>query len=263
MITIIEKCRRTATTSIAVATLSFVSVAEAGPISAAELPDNFGGPVTCLGNGNDVVDLTANAADCAAAGGFVMTPFGDDPHAPGTLVSSVVSPIGGIVNFLEQDGTNTVTDSLQMIVGDPSTTVGDPDWWQYDDHSSVYMTHVNWIELHFDMPAVNPVRAFSFFVGADFNGAGWIQGFDEFGNESLESFSVSGGNSPGFSVIGDPASCTTISRIIVEPNHIWGVGNFAINQDPCTTVPEPGSLPLFALGLIGFAYARRARRVRA
>ena len=241
----------------AVATITLVVTAHADPIATQEYADNFGGPVNCLGAGNSNATLSANAADCVAAGGLVMTPFGDDPNAPGTLVTSAVSPLGGTVHFLEQGGTNPATDSLQMIVGDPAIAVGDPDWWQYDDHTSVYMTDIHWIELHFDMSSANPVRAFSFFVGADFNGRGWIQGFDAQGNESTEYFSVNGGNSPGFGVVGDPGSCATISRIIVEPNHLWGVGNFAINQDPCTAVPEPGSLPLFCIGLLAFGLLRR------
>jgi len=246
-------------TALALATLTLFANAHANPITTQEYPDNFGGPVTCLGTGNSTASLSANAADCAAAGGFVMTPFGDDPNAPGMLVSSVASPLGGTVHFIEKDGSNPATDSLQMIVGDPAIAVGDPDWWQYDDHSSVYMTDIHWIELHFDMTGASPVRAFSFFVGADFNGRGWIQGFDAYGNESIEQFSVNGGNSPGFGVVGNPGSCSTISRIIVEPNNLWGVGNFAINQDPCTTVPEPGSLGLFGIGLLAFGFARRFR----
>ena len=81
--------RRTRTTHI-VATLlaaALSPVALATPISTVELPDNFGGPVSCLGAGNDAASLSLNAADCDAAGGFAMTPFGDDPNAPGTTVT--------------------------------------------------------------------------------------------------------------------------------------------------------------------------------
>ncbi len=192
-----------------------------------------------------------------------MTQFGDDPNAPGTVVTSVESPLGGTVHFLEEGGTDPATDSLDMIVGDPDNLLpgGDPDWWQYDDHGSVYMTHINWIELLFDTDGASPVRAFSSFVGADFSGRGWIQGFDADGNETTEYFRVSPGDSPGFGVYGSAGKCSTITRVIVEPYHLWGVGNFAINQDPCVTVPEPGTLSLLGLGLLVFGLSRRRLRI--
>jgi hypothetical protein len=31
---------------------------------------------------------------------------------------------------------------------------------------------------------------------------------------------------------------------------LWGVGNFAVNQDPCVIVPEPGTLALLVIGLV-------------
>jgi len=58
---------------------------------------------------------------------------------------------------------------------------------------------------------------------------------------------------------GDPGSCTTLTRIIVGPNHLRGVGNVAVNQDPCTRVAEPGSLALPGIGSLAFGLARRTR----
>lgn len=140
---------------VATAALFAYASAQAAPIAAVEFPANFAGPATCLGAGNSAASLSANAVGCAAANGFVMTPFGDDPNMPGMNVSSVASPLGGTVHFREQGGANP----LQMIVGDPGGSSDDPDhWWQHSGHSSVYMTGVHWVELHFDMAGLNPVR---------------------------------------------------------------------------------------------------------
>jgi len=185
-----------------------------------------------------------------ALGGYDMTPFDHDDRV-GEWVNSVASPLYGNVLIMAQ-GAET---PLDMLVGDP--TANNPDWWEYDDHGSVYMTSVHWIELL--MPA--NTRAFSFYVGASFNGYGWIEGYDDQGYSTWEPFNVSAGNSPGFGVYSGAGSCSSITKIIVEPYQLWGVGNFGINQDTCTTVPEPGSLSLLGLGLLLFGIARRFRMV--
>ena len=192
-------------------------------------------------------------------GGYDMTLF-DAPVAPDSGcaatghtdfgVTSTASPISGQVDFVQHDGVTPLCMSVQ-----------DPDWWQWDHHGNVFTTTENWVEL------VLPenTRAFWFYVGAT-SGRGWIEGEDALGHTSRVSF---GGGSdvefgwdktPGFGVY-TTDSCSSISRIVIEPWE-WGTGHFAINQDPCTTVPEPAPLWLFGIGLLGLAISHNFKRGR-
>ena len=200
-----------------------------------------------------VIEVLDGSDTPDSLGGFDLTQF-DEPTIPNPGcgpysdgVTSTASPIEGTVDFEAQDGS-----PLCM-------SVQDPDWWQWD-HGNVFTTDVPWVELV--MPT--NTRAFTLWVGANMTGRGWIEALDEFGHTTRTYF---GGNTgialgdkqtPGFGVY-TTGSCSSISRIVVEPFE-WGTGNFAINQDPCTTVPEPGSLWLFGIGLLGFWLAHRFRR---
>ncbi len=189
-------------------------------------------------------------------GGYTMQLF-DEPLAPldgcaatGSTefgVTSTPSPIAGQVDFTDYDG-NPLCMSVQA-----------PNWWQWDHHGNVFTTKENWVELLLPVDT----RAFWFYVGAT-SGRGWVEGQDQFGNTSRLNF---GGRSdidfgwdqtPGFGVY-TTNSCSSISRVVIEPWE-WGTGYFAINQDPCTQVPEPGSLWLFGLGLLGLGVAHSRRR---
>lgn len=175
-------------------------------------------------------------------GGFAMTDFGDDERSDGSSVTHVDSPLDGQVDFVYQN--QSAADMTLETVN----------WWEYD-HGSVYTTETNWIELI--LP--ENTRAFSFYVGASFYGGGWLQAFDNLGNDVYSTFSVSPSNSPGFGVYSS-TECGSISRIIVDPTS-WGVGNFAINQDACSTeVPAPGPIGMLIFGLAGLAVNRLRRQ---
>ncbi len=205
-------------------------------------------------NADSIVIEVLDGGDAPdSIGGFDLTPF-DEPAIPaggcgafGDGVTSTASPIEGNVSFETQAGA-----PLCM-------SVQDPDWWEWD-HGNVFTTDVTWVELLMPMNT----RAFTLWVGANMTGRGWIEGLADDGSTTRTYFGgrtgidFGAGSTPGFGVY-TTGSCSMITRIVIEPFE-WGTGNFGINQDGCTQVPEPGSLWLFGIGLLGLAVAHRLRR---
>ncbi len=175
-------------------------------------------------------------------GGYNMTPVPLTTAATGTTVNtlSLTTPLAGDIEFRTQSGS-----LLDMVVDTPS-------WWQHGN-DPVYTTSVDWVEII--LPA--NTQAFSFYVGATWaNAGGWWQAFDNNGNDTgMLDFTVNNQNTPGFGVW-NTDSCGTISKIIVEPQN-WGVGDFAISQGNCSTVPEPTTLVLLSLALFSLGFNRR------
>lgn len=176
------------------------------------------------------------------ASSFAMTEFAPDPRPDDSLVTSVASPLGGSVQFWTQNEGAQLAMVLDKNSGWFPAALGE-----------VYKTGVSWVELI--LPA--NTRAFSFNVGASSSGSGWVQGFDAAGNSAYQAFTLGGSNAPGFGFAATDR-CGSISKIVVEPWE-WGIGNFAISQGSCATVPEPDTLALMGAGFLGLVLLRRRR----
>jgi hypothetical protein len=134
-------------------------------------------------------------------------------------------------------------------------TAGDPSWWQYA-HGNIFIVHgYHWI----DLVLPSNTRAISLFVGASMNGRAWIQATDGTYTTPQEHFPIANGNTRGYGIYA--TGCEALTRVTVEPWE-WGFGYLAINQGDCQSVPEPGTLALLGLGLLGMALARRTQRSR-
>ena len=191
---------------------------------------------------------------------FAMTDFVPTGATTGTT-TSVASPISGLLSFKQQNG-----DPASMLLStanaatEAATDVGATNtWWQNGESSDydVYLTTtLSWVTIL--MPA--NTRAFSFNVGANKNATGWFSATESTGSGIVKTdFGVSPSNTPGYGIYADKGSCSVITSVTIDPTFIWGFGNFSINQDTCTSVPESNSIYLLALGLFGLLLTARRK----
>jgi len=186
-------------------------------------------------------------------GGYAMTDFAVT-NGMGGSTTNVISPISGSLNFLDQNNSP---------LGMSRRLADDVNWWNNGEASDydIYTTSNYLITIL--LP--ENTRAFSFSVGANLgstNNNAWLTATESsgLGIDNQYWFNVNRDNTPGFGIYADNnnGGCSAITSVTIDPEY-WGVGNFSINQDRCatTSVPEPSSVALLALGLLGFSLFRR------
>lgn len=223
----------------------------------------FGSCVALQSQASLMLETYGSGATPTTIGGYEMTDF--NYFEPGSLTSTVDSPLTGQLNFEDRYG-----NALSMTETDSDSLW----WWNNNEGSNynAYTTDQSWLKIILPENTL----AFSFSVGAKFNsGSGWLTAQDSNGfglsnvtrADGREYFSLNNGYSPSFGVYADNSqstagNCSYVSEVVIDPDY-WGAGNFSISQGECSTnVPEPSMIALMGLGIAGLGFIRRKQLVK-
>ncbi len=187
---------------------------------------------------------------------YTMTDFAitnDAVGIAGTRTTSLASPLSGTVNFVDKDNN-------PLALG--RHLANDTGWWINGETENYDIFTTNQHLVTILLP--ENTRSFSFSVGANLSSSAnnaWLTATESSGSgiDNKYWFNVNRNNSPGFSIHSSNPNglCTAITSVTIEPDY-WGVGNFSINQDSCSSsVPEPSPFLLISLGLLALRSTRK------